>query len=265
MLRRAPLVLPVAVLALVLLVLAGCAGPLGSENGSDRKATPKVGACRDLTASDLNQQTNASPVVDCGEPHTAVTFASGTLPFAAGQAYADVRHDRFVFTTCQQAFADYIGADESLALRVRLSWSWFRPSERGWSNGARWYRCDLVGGPTGANRLVDLPGDAHDLLAEGDPDAWLACADGATVAHGAKVPCTAAHTWRAVTTIKLGQPEDSYPGDDVVQARTRSYCQESVRSWLHYPSDYEYGYTWFKEDRWAEGNRRSICWARTDR
>ena len=258
MLGRARLLLVLACLA-----LSACSNPLQSDDDSDRVSTPKVGVCRDLTASDLNQQTNSTPVVDCAEPHTAVTFAAGTLPYATGQAYADVRHDRFVFRTCQKAFADYIGADESGALRVRLSWSWFRPSERGWSQGARWYRCDLVGGPTGASRLVDLPEHARDLLGTGDPDTWLACADGPTVAHGAKVPCTHEHTWRAVTTIKLGQPGDPYPGDDLVQARTRAYCQESVRSWLHYPSDYEYGFTWFKQDRWAEGNRRSICWART--
>lgn len=257
--RPALLVAPLALLAL----LSACSNPLTGTDAADRTDTPAVGACRDLTASDLNLQTNSSPVVSCGEPHTAVTFASGTLPARTGRAYADLRHNRFVFRTCQQAFAAFIGADESLALRVRLSWSWFRPSERGWADGARWYRCDLVGGPVGASRLAHLPRDAHDLLDKGDPDTWLVCADGATVARGQKVPCTAEHTWRAVTTIKLGAPDDPYPGDAVVEARTRSFCQESVRSWLRYPADYEFGYTWFKAERWAEGNRRSVCWART--
>lgn len=251
------------VLLLACLAVSACSNPLQSEDDSDRVATPKVGVCRDLTASDLNQQTNASPAVRCSDRHTAQTFASGLLPKSAGSAYADSRHATYVFATCQQAFADFIGADESQALRVQLSWAWFRPSERGWSDGARWYRCDLVGGPTGASRLTELPADGRNLLENGDPDAWLACADGATVARGAKVPCTAEHTWRAVTTIKLGEPGDPYPGDRVTEARTSAYCQESVRSWLHYPADYEYGYTWFREDRWAEGNRRSICWART--
>jgi len=246
-----------------LVTVAACSNPLQPANDSDSTATPRVGACRDLTASDLNQQTNASAVVACTEPHTAVTFASGRLPASTGKSYADARHGRYVFTACQKAFADFIGADESLALRVRLSWSWFRPSERGWADGARWYRCDLVGGPIGAARLADLPADAHDLLEDGNADTWLACVDGRTVAHGARVPCTDKHTWRAVTTIKLGAPDDPYPGDEVAEARTRSYCQESVRSWLRYPADYEYGYTWFKKDRWDEGNRRSICWART--
>jgi hypothetical protein len=259
--RRSRPVLLVVLLAL--LALAACSNPLQSSSSADLSRTPALGACRNLTASDLNEQTNSSAVVSCADPHTAVTFASGTLPFGTGQAYSDARHNKFVFTTCQKAFADYIGADESLALRVRLSWSWFRPSERGWTDGARWYRCDLVGGPVGANHLDYLPRNARDLLGTGDPDTWLACSDGLTVAKGTKVPCTEPHTWRAVTTIKLGGPDDSYPGDEVVEARTRSYCQESVRSWLHYPSDYEYGFTWFKADRWAEGNRRSICWART--
>ncbi|MFL6106706.1 MAG: septum formation family protein, partial [Marmoricola sp.] len=141
MLGRAHLVLALACLALV-----ACSNPLQSENDSDRKATPKIGACRNLTASELSTQTNASTVVKCSQPHTAVTFASGTLPFGTGRAYADARHNQFVFTTCQKAFAEFIGADESHSLRVRLSWAWFRPSERGWASGARWYRCDLVGG-----------------------------------------------------------------------------------------------------------------------
>jgi hypothetical protein len=251
------------VLVLACLAVASCSNPLQPGDAADQVATPKVGVCRDLTASDLNLQTNGTAAVRCSQQHTAETFAAGVLPASSGSAYADARHARFVFETCQQAFAEFIGADESLALRVQLSWAWFRPSERGWARGARWYRCDLVGGPTGASRLTDLPADARDLLGKGDPDTWLTCADGATVAHGTKVSCTAEHTWRAVTTIKLGAPDDPYPGDQVAEARTRAYCQESVRSWLHYPADYEYGYTWFRKDRWAEGNRRSICWART--
>ena len=45
-------------------------------------------------------------------------------------------------------------------MRVQLSWAWFRPSERGWDKGARWYRCDLVGGPANAD-VVRRPADAH--------------------------------------------------------------------------------------------------------
>jgi hypothetical protein len=33
---------------------------------------------------------------------------------------------------------------------------------------------------------------------------------------------------------------------------------------MHYPPDYGFGYTWFREADWDTGNRRSVCWARTD-
>jgi hypothetical protein len=37
-----------------------------------------------------------------------------------------------------------------------------------------------------------------------------------------------------------------------------------VGAWLNYPVDYDYGYTYFHEAEWKAGNRRSICWAKTD-
>ena len=66
-----------------------------------------------------------------------------------------------------------------------------------------------------------------------------------------------------MTTIVLGDPEDDYPGDRLVEVRTRDFCSRSVGAWLNYPVDYDYGYTWFHEAEWEAGNRRSICWART--
>jgi hypothetical protein len=67
-----------------------------------------------------------------------------------------------------------------------------------------------------------------------------------------------------VTTIVLGKADDDYPGDRLVEVRTRDFCSESVGAWLNYPVDYDYGYTWFHEAEWKAGNRRSICWAKTD-
>ena len=83
------------------------------------------------------------------------------------------------------------------------------------------------------------------------------------VAEGTKVPCTEPHQWRAVTTIKLGEPDDPYPGDRIVEVTSRDYCSDSVGAWLNYPVDYQFGYTWFHEAEWQAGNRRSVCWAKT--
>ncbi|MFL6155824.1 MAG: septum formation family protein [Marmoricola sp.] len=258
MLRRFSVLLLVGGLA-----LCACDSGLRKDDESDRVTAPPLGACRALSAADLTSASNHSAVVPCTRAHTAQTFAVGRLPASTGSTYADKRHGGYVYSTCQLAFAQFLGADESTALRSRLSWAWFRPSARGWSRGARWYRCDLVGGESGARRLQNLPRDAKGLFSTSTPDAWMTCSRGATVAGGTKVACSQPHSWRAVTTVKVGQPADPYPGDRLVQVRSRDYCHDSVGGWMHYPPDYDFGFTWFKADRWAAGNRRSICWART--
>ena len=90
------------------------------------------------------------------------------------------------------------------------------------------------------------------------------CAQGATVDGSVKVPCSEKHNWRAVTTIVLGDASADYPGDRAVQARTKDFCSKSVGAWLDYPVDYDFGYSWFQGPEWNAGNRRSVCWARTD-
>ncbi|MFL6062751.1 MAG: septum formation family protein [Marmoricola sp.] len=245
------------------LLLAACGNPFHHDDASDRRTPPALGACRDLSAADLTEPSNADAVVPCTRDHTAQTFAIGTLPASTGTSWTDRRHGTWIYTTCTRAFQAFVGADDSLAMRSQLSWAWFRPSQRGWDRGARWYRCDVVGGPPETKHLRDLPTDAKGLLLGAPPDAWMTCALGPAVAGSTKVPCTETHTWRAVTTVKVGLPTDPYPGDRIVEVRSRDYCQESVGGWMHYPPAYDYGFTWFKEDRWSIGNRRSICWAKT--
>lgn len=245
-------------------VLAGCtsAAPPAS---ADRMTPPRLGACRMLTPKDVSRPSNSSPVVPCRDAHTAQTFAIGTLPASTGASYGDRRHGGWVYHTCQRRFERFLGADDSLAMRVELSWAWFRPSQQAWSRGARWYRCDLVGGPAEATSYRQLPATGQGLFSVRQPDQWLTCARGATVTGSVKVPCSARHDWRAVTAVKVGGPGDPYPGDRVVQVRSRDYCSDWVGAWMHYPADYEFGYTWFHRAEWHAGNRRSICWARTDR
>lgn len=150
-------------------------------------------------------------------------------------------------------------------MRVRLSWAWFRPSERSWGGGARWYRCDVVGGTATTAEYTALPTTAKGMFGARPPEKWLLCAQGASVPTSTKVGCSERHDWRAVTTVKLGGPHDGYPGDRLAQVRSRDFCSDSVGAWMNYPVDYEYGYTWFHEAEWQAGNRRTICWARTDR
>ncbi len=253
-------------LALLATTLAGCVGRSGSSGSPDDMAAPDLGACRVLTPDDVSQPSNASAPVSCDQPHTAQTYAVGPLPGEFAHAsYDDEKVAAFAYQTCSQKFITYTGADESLAMRSILSWAWFRPSHTAWDRGARWYRCDIIGGGDQTRAYVDLPATTKGLLLGRPADQWMVCAQGATVSGSVKVPCTQKHDWRAVTTIVLGSSGDPYPGDQVVQARTKDFCSKSVGAWLDYPVDYDFGYSWFHAAEWDAGNRRSVCWARTDK
>lgn len=262
MLRRPGISALIGTATLGGLLLAGCGAP-AQDDESDRTTAPSVGVCRALTAADLTASSNNSPVLDCAQPHTVQTFLVGELPFSTGTGYDDPGHGRYVYDTCEKAFGEFLGADESTVLRSRLSWSWFRASKKGWDRGARWFRCDVVGGPAEATELRSLPARAKGLFATDYPDAWMTCAKGETAEQGNKVACDEPHDWRAVTTVKIAEPAAPYPGDRIVEVRSRDYCRDSVRGWLGYPPDFDFGYTWFRQDRWEAGHRRSVCWART--
>lgn len=226
---------------------------------------PEVGTCRVLTLDDLPTPSNADEAVDCADPHTAETFAVGQLPARLDNAsYDDEELGAFAYDTCSRAFMRFLGPDESLVLRSLLSWAWFRPTEEAWEQGARWYRCDVVGGDETTGKLLALPKTAEGLMLGTGDDRYLACVRGESVPGAPRVPCTEPHDWRAVTTIVVGGEKQRYPGDRLVEVTTRDYCDDSVSAWLGYPLQYTFAYTWFHEAEWKAGNRRSICWARTD-
>jgi hypothetical protein len=222
-----------------------------------------LGSCRVLSPDDVTAPTNSSRTVACTEPHTAETYAVGQLPGSFGDAdYDDPKVGAWAYSTCSSKFKSFLSADDSLMMRTIVSWAWFRPSEEAWADGARWYRCDVVGGGEQSKDFVELPTTAKGLLLGKPKDRWLVCAAGPTVSGSVKVPCTQPHDWRAVTTISLGDKDDEYPGDRAVEVKTRDFCSKSVGAWLNYPVDYDYGYTWFHKAEWEAGNRRSVCWAK---
>ncbi len=252
-----------AALALVgSLALTGC-GDGNAAPAADKKA-PALGACRVVTPEDVAKPSNTDATVECAEKHTAETFAVGDIP----AKYDDVEYDdkglgAWAYQTCSRGFKKFLGADDSLVMRTVVSWAWFRPSEKAWDDGARWYRCDVVGGGEQSKEYVALPTSSKGLLLGRPKDTWMVCADGETVAGSVKVPCTQPHDWRAVTTIALGDAKTAYPGDRLSEVKTRDFCSKSVGAWLNYPVDYDFGYTWFHKAEWDAGNRRSVCWAKT--
>ncbi|MFN8191955.1 MAG: septum formation family protein [Nocardioidaceae bacterium] len=259
----------VAAVPFLALTLVGCAHADQGSNEDpqqvDATTAPEVGACRMLTPGDVELPSNATRTVPCTEPHTAETFLVDELPDdLVDDDYDDPALGAFAYQSCGKAFMAFTGGDDSQVMRAVVSWAWFRPSQSAWDSGARWYRCDIVGGGPQSASYVLLPDDASQLLYGRPEDDWLACATGDKFAGSTKVPCSEKHDWRAVTTIKLGEPPDPYPGDKVAQTKTRDYCSDSVGAWLGYPVEYDFAYTWFHQAEWEAGNRRSVCWARTD-
>lgn len=266
--RPRPLPLRAVALVLAAVLLAGCGSdPESGPDPVDAVEPPADRACRVLTPEDVAETSNASPVVDCAEPHTAQTFLVGELPGTFADAEQDdSRLGGFAYRTCSTAFMDFLDADESTVMRTMVSWAWFRPSEKAWDEGARWFRCDLVGGGEQSASYLDLPEDAAGML-EGLPDdAWMACVAGPSVPGAPRIPCSEKHDWRAVTTIKIpAGKDDPYPGDRLVEVKSRDFCSTSVAAWLKYPVSYDFAYTWFRQAEWEAGNRRSVCWAKTSR
>lgn len=257
-----------ACLVLLLLTVGGCTGGSSDDAATkDVMTAPKTGDCRSLGPDDLEHPSNASAVTPCSDDHTAETFAVGTLPAALTEADSpdDPRIAAYLHDRCQPRFQRFLGGDESLVLRSTMTWVWFRPTATAWSKGAHWWRCDVVGGGEQSRSFVKLPDTAKGVLLGKPDDRWLVCVDGPSVSGAVKIPCSQDHTWRAVTTIVLGKGGDGFPGDKAVAARTRDFCSESVGGWLNYPTDYDFGYTYFHETEWSAGNRRSICWAKTSR
>jgi len=269
---KAPRLAPARAAALagvVLLMLTACSADGQGSNADpaqvDAVEAPELGACRLLTPDDVATASNATRTVDCTSRHTAETYAIGQLPASFDDVDVDDKDlGGWAYKTCSKKFMAFLGADDSLVMRTVVSWAWFRPSEKAWGQGARWYRCDVVGGGEQSKEYVDLPKTAKGLLLGVPDDRWMVCAAGSTVSGSVKIPCSQKHDWRAVTTIKLGEQNDSYPGDRLVQVKTRDYCSASVAAWLSYPVDYDFGYTYFHEAEWSAGNRRSVCWAKTN-
>lgn len=251
-----------AFMALLSVSLTSCGD--GNAAPADKKA-PELGACRVLEPKDVAQRANSSAVVACTAAHTSETYAVGDLPKKYDDAdYDDKSLGAWAYRTCSDGFKDFLGADDSLVMRTVVSWAWFRPTHAAWDDGARWYRCDVVGGGEQSRKYVELPETAKGLLLGRPKDTWMVCADGNTVSGSVKLPCTEPHNWRAVTTISLGNASAAYPGDRISEVKTRDFCSKSVGAWLNYPVDYDFGYTWFHQAEWDAGNRRSVCWAKTD-
>lgn len=245
--------------------LPGGGGDDGGDGGGDTVDPPETKTCRVLDAEAIAAPSDDTEPVECTETHNAETFYVGEFGESDDLAYDDASLSARVFQECNKRYIRHVGATKSLALRTVIDWAWWRPSEDAWDDGARWFRCDVVGGNDESAELVNLPKSSKGVLLGIPPDKWMLCADGDVVAEAPKVPCSQPHVWRAVGAVVMGKAKTKWPGQRVVEVNSRDYCSNWVGTWLNYPLDYEYGYTYFGKAQWEVGNRQSVCWAKPDK
>ena len=243
----------------------------GAVQQSDAPAladAPELGACRALAPEDVTKPSDESDPVDCTEQHTAQTFVVGSFPekITRGAAWESPELGSYIYTECSDRFAKFVGGDDSIRTRAMVSWAWFRPTKDQWQDGARWFRCDIVGGTPAASSYAALPRNAKGLFARGPVEKWMQCVNGATISAAPATPCTQKHTWRAISIVKLaGKPKEKYPGEKILESRSRTFCSEQVNAYLKYEQpEYEFAFSWFGKAEWKAGNRTAVCWAKTE-
>ena len=146
----------VAALALGALMTAGLAG-CGMPEGVDGELTddwaglpqpasfvPAAGVCYSTDFAPIALRALSTPV-DCAGDHRVETTFVGTFAGAPAGADTPPARDsdaaRAAFAECDKQSATYLGADWRLG---RLSLGLALPSDKAWTGGARWYRCDVT-------------------------------------------------------------------------------------------------------------------------
>lgn len=263
------------------LVLTGCTGDstpteMPSESPSETPSEtptssepppppPKAGACYDLSVEDARAASTEAEPVPCRRDHTARTaFVGRTAQLAGPDADpADPQVSQQVSEDCQQRVRSFLGGDPVTQNLSRFVAIGFLPTAEERDAGAQWYRCDVIAFGDG-EKLLRLPFQrrlAGVLDQDGALDAFGTCG---TAAPGAKdfqrVACLLPHSWRALTTIRVGDGK-RYPGADEVRQSGDSACADYVEGQAGFTTEIQYGWEWPTQPQWEAGQRYGFCWA----
>jgi len=245
---------------------AGCSGgdSPSAETGLG-PGPPKVGACRVLTTADIAPSSNETRPVPCSRPHTSVTIAVGGFPAAevTNRTLADGSLGDKALQRCTQAWKRTVGGSTTSQHTSLLGLAYYLPNQAELSNGARWYRCDLVVGGQDGLALQELPARVHGLLEGKVPDSIHACRTTPDFASGHAVPCDQRHVLRAIGTVAL-PGGDRYPGKAALRAASAKGCAKVIDRWLHGRVDSGDAYQWPDATGWnVLGDHTATCWTVT--
>lgn len=269
-----------AALTAILLLAAGCSGgDSDSEADSTPSATPStpptaavaprptVNRCFQLSFDEAISYTSETDPVKCKVAHTSRTFAVGDLDTEVDGHLLAVDSDRVkkqVATTCPERFGDYVGGSEEDQRLSMLRTVWFTPTLDEATEGASWYRCDLVA-LSGDKQLATLQGARDGNLAdvlstEEGRTTFGMCGTAAPDADDfTRVLCGEKHSWRAIEVVDLGTGK--YPGEKAAQEAGQSPCEDAGRAVADDPLDFQWGYESPTASQWRDGQTFGRCWA----
>ena len=263
------LVVPSLLLALA---ATGCGGGDGADSPANHAAAtaasanppkpPPLGACYRLDVSSALRSTSTRPAVPCSGRHTSVTVAVGSVqPVADGHLLAldSARVQRQIAAGCRHSVDAHVGGSVSKQQLSRVQAVWFNPTPDQADRGALWYRCDLVIS-AGNRTFASLPKKTKGLLAApGAMNRWGTCGTTAPSAKSfRRVLCSAAHTWRARTTITLPTSTTYLATKAGKGADAR--CHRVAATLSPKSTKLRWAFEWPTLDQWRSGQRFGFCW-----
>lgn len=265
----------------LLMLLSSCSltpAPSGTENrpapteettradqseSPPRPARPRTGVCHAMSYDEAVAPTAAPDRVPCDRPHTAETFAVGSLDTEVDGRLltVDSAHVRTqVATRCPELLARFVGGTDEQRRLSMIRPVWFTPTVEESDAGADWFRCDVVA-LARDGELLRVSGSLRGVLDhEAGRDRFGVCG---TAEPGTdefvRVACTRPHTWRALRTVDLGTGD--YPGEDVVGRAGEAPCRSAAEAVAEDPLDFQWGYEWPTAEQWRHGRTWGLCWA----
>jgi hypothetical protein len=257
---------------LPVLALTGCSGSDRPSSSTDptaatstiatRPKPPAVGACYLLTVGAALKATNTGPSVPCGERHTAVTVAVGTVqPILDGHLLAldSIKVQHQVAGRCRHAVDAHVGGSPRKQRLSLVQAVWFSPTTSQADRGALWYRCDLVIA-AGNRTFAPLPEKTTGLLgATGAMNRWGTCGTTApSVKSFQRVLCSARHTWRARSALTL-PAGTTYLSRKAAGSADRR-CRDVAATLSPSSTKLRWAFEWPTRVQWRSGQRYGFCW-----
>jgi hypothetical protein len=276
-----------AVLVVAAFALVGCGRPDGVDGNLTNNwaampnpGPPAVGACYDMivpTPAYLLTAYRLGQAIPCDGPHDTETIYIGQFSGAVAdrETPPDERDDDAAqaYVQCAKAASDYLGEDWHQG-RVELLLD--LPLERAWTDGRRYFRCDLIEQQSNAGKVIRRTGRLRDGLRGTRPLAYGCGQRIDPTASGGyddlkTASCTDPHDLEYVGTVQM--PDGVYPEPGSTSTATAArLCEERVAAFIGISAatldgrrDIDWSIWWFSRESWALGDRTAECFLSVDR